>query len=110
MKKKDIFKFGNDALNKQYKEFLAKLDKQNYTYIFVQNLMIELKNGTWVSLNLDFASDAVRFKACVVMNHKAIEYIQDLDLYTAKNPTFFYENTLDEAFKKLELKYGKLDK
>lgn len=38
MKKKDIFKFGNDALNKQYKEFLAKLDKQNYTYIFCSEL------------------------------------------------------------------------
>lgn len=110
MKKKDIFKFGNDALNKQFKEFLAELDKKNYKYVFYQNLMIELKNGTWVSLSLDFASDAVRFKACVVMNHKAIENIQDLDLYTAENPTFFYENTLDEAFKKLELKYGKLDK
>lgn len=110
MKKKDIFKFGNDALNKQFKEFLAELDKKNYKDVFYQNLMIELKNGTWVSLSLDFASDAVRFKACVVMNHKAIENIQDLDLYTAKNPTFFYENTLDEAFKKLELKYGKLDK
>ena len=110
MKKKDIFKFGNDALNKQFKEFLAELDKKNYKYVFYQNLMIELKNGTWVSLNLDFASDAVRFKACVVMNHKAIENIKDLDLYTAKNPTFFYADTLDEAFEKLELKYVKDNK
>lgn len=110
MKKKDIFKFGNDALNKQFKEFLAELDKKNYKYVFYQNLMIELKNGTWVYLSLDFASEAVRFKACVVMNHKAIENIKGLDLYTAKNPTFFYAATLDEAFEKLELKYGKLDK
>lgn len=34
MKQNDIFKFGNDALNKQYKEFLAELDKKNYIYVF----------------------------------------------------------------------------
>ena len=67
-----MYKFGNEAVNKQYKEFLAKLDKKNYTYVFYQNLMIELKNGTWVTLNIDFNSDIVRFEACVVVNHKAI--------------------------------------
>ena len=106
MKQNNIFKFDNDALNKQYKEFLAELDKKNYTYVFVQNLMIELKNGTWVALNIDFNSDIVRFEACVVMNHKAIKNIKVGDLYTAKNPTFFYANSLNEAFDELEHKYG----
>lgn len=43
MKKFNMYEFANEAVNKQYKEFLAKLDKKNYTYVFVQNLMIELK-------------------------------------------------------------------
>ena len=107
MKKFNMNEFANEAVNKQYKEFLAKLDKKNYTYVFVQNLMIELKNGTWVALNLNFNSDIVRFEACVVMNHKAIKNIKIGDLYTAKNPTFFYADSLNEAFDELEQNYGK---
>lgn len=105
------FTFGNESLDKQFDEFLDKLDEKGYGYIFYQNIMIKFENNVCVSLSLDFNTDIDRFEACVVANHKSINNIKGMDLYnSAKNPTFFYADTLDEAFEKLERKYGKVNK
>jgi hypothetical protein len=101
------FSFGSKTLDRQFDEFLDKLDEKGYGYIFYQNIMIKFENDVCVSLSLDFNTDIDRFEACVVANHKAIQNIKGMDLYTAKNPTFFYADTLDKAFDELEQKYGK---
>lgn len=101
------FSFGSKTLDRQFDDFLDKLDEKGYGYIFYQNIMIKFENDVCVSLNIDFNSDVVRFEACVVMNHKAIKNIKIGDLYIAKNPTFFYADSLNEAFDELEQNYGK---